>query len=349
MAHFWLRHETRPDEARAALTPEGAAALIAAGHRITVEDSPTRVFPTADYREAGAAVADMQGWRRAPEDAVILGLKELPEDTGPLTHRHLMFGHAYKGQFAGRDLMRRFGEGGGTLLDMEYLVGEDGRRVAAFGYWAGYAGAAVTLIGLAAQRAGSICPAVSTFASAAAMREEVATALAGHRPRVLIVGCKGRVGNGVQALCEALDLAPECWDTRETDHGGPFPQIAATEVFFNCILAVPGTPVFFDGAAADGERALRIIGDIACDPDSDYNPVPLYEAATTWAEPVVRVRETPPLDIMAIDNLPSLLPRESAEDFAGQLLPHLHAFDSDENGVWARAEATYRDNQSSSS
>ena len=31
----------------------------------------------------------------------------------------------------------------------------------------------------------------------------------------------------------------------------------------------------------------------------------------------------PVLDVMAIDNLPSLLPVEASEDFAAQLLPHL--------------------------
>jgi saccharopine dehydrogenase (NAD+, L-lysine-forming) len=53
------------------------------------------------------------------------------------------------------------------------------------------------------------------------------------------------------------------------------------------------------------------------------------------------VHDDPPLDVMAIDNLPSLLPRESSEDFAAQLLPHLlglHALDS---GVWARAKTTF--------
>jgi len=40
---------------------------------------------------------------------------------------------------------------------------------------------------------------------------------------------------------------------------------------------------------------------------------------------------------MAIDNLPSLLPLESSEDFAGQLLPHLLTYEADTAGVWSRA------------
>lgn len=35
-------------------------------------------------------------------------------------------------------MLSRFPRGGGTLLDLEFLV-ESGRRVAAFGYYAGFA------------------------------------------------------------------------------------------------------------------------------------------------------------------------------------------------------------------
>ncbi len=84
-----------------------------------------------------------------------------------------------------------------------------------------------------------------------------------------------------------------------------------------------------------------MIGDIACDPDSDYNPVPVYDRATTWQAPALRVHDDAPLDVMAIDNLPSMLPLESSEDFAGQLLPTLLQLQGDENGVWARARAIF--------
>ena len=88
-------------------------------------------------------------------------------------------------------------------------------------------------------------------------------------------------------------------------------------------------------------RRLTVIGDVACDPDSDYNPVPVYDRATSWEAPVIRVHGSPVLDIMAIDNLPSLLPRESSEDFAAQLLPSLMALERIEGGVWGRARAVF--------
>jgi len=143
MTHLWLRAEQRDHERRTALTPEGAQALIEAGFTVTVEHSETRAIPTEDYRSAGCQIASAHAWMNAPEDAIILGLKEL-EETGPdLRHRHIMFGHAFKGQAEGPALLGRFRRGGGTLLDLEYLTDATGARVAAFGYWAGFAGAAI--------------------------------------------------------------------------------------------------------------------------------------------------------------------------------------------------------------
>ena len=142
MTHLWVRAESRAHEERVGLTPQGAAKLLAAGFQVTVEESDQRVIPIADYRAAGCAIAPAFSWVNAPDDAIIFGLKELPDDGTPLHHSHIMFGHAYKGQPAGKVLLDRFKAGGGALFDLEYLTDDAGKRVAAFGYWAGYAGAA---------------------------------------------------------------------------------------------------------------------------------------------------------------------------------------------------------------
>ena len=345
MTHLWVRAEPRANEQRVGITPEGVAVLRASGMRVTVEDSGARAIATAGFRAAGAEIAPEGSWPAAPAEALIFGLKELPEDGTPLRHRHIMFGHGFKGQPAGQVLLRRFRAGSGTLYDLEYLTDAQGRRVAAFGYWAGYAGAAVTLLAWAAQAQGGICPPVSVWADAGAMEAAVRDALdaTGSRPRALVIGALGRVGTGATDLCAKSGVEVTQWDMAETAHGGPFPEVLAHEVFFNCILARPGTPVFVPEEARQAERRLRVIGDIACDPDSDFSPVKVYDRVTDWQAPVIRTHEAPVLDVMAIDNLPSLLPRESSEDFAAQLLPHLRALDQLDAGVWGRAATVFRD------
>ncbi len=342
MTHLWVRAEQRPNEERVGLTPEGAAALIKAGIRVTVEHSSVRAIGIEGYIAAGCEIAAENLWPEAPADAIIFGLKELPEDGTPLTHRHIMFGHAYKGQPAGRVLLQRFKAGGGSLYDLEYLVNEDGRRVAAFGYWAGYAGAAISLKCWAAQQRGGIAGPVAKYPGKTALLADLAAEMAGMTPpRAIVIGALGRVGTGASDLCEALGVAVTKWDVAETASGGPFPQILQHEIFLNCILARPGCPVFVPASAKTDARALTVIGDIACDPTSDFSPIKVYDRVTEWDAPALRVADAPPLDVTAIDNLPSLLPVESSMDYAAQLLPSLATLGALETGVWGRAMAEF--------
>lgn len=342
MTHLWVRAEQRPNEERVGLTPQGAAALVQAGLRVTVERSSVRAIPIEGYAAAGCKIVEENLWPQAPADAIIFGLKELPEDGTPLTHRHIMFGHAYKGQPAGRVLLDRFRAGGGTLYDLEYLVDETGRRVAAFGYWAGYAGAAVSLKAWAAQQRGGVIGPVAKYPGKQALLKDLGAEMAGlARPRAIVIGALGRVGTGASDLCDALGVAVTKWDIAETASGGPFPQVLEHEVFLNAILARPGCPVFVPATARTAPRKLTVIGDIACDPTSDFSPIKVYDRATDWQAPVLRVAEAPPLDVMAIDNLPSLLPVESSEDYAAQLLPSLATLTDFSAGVWGRAKAEF--------
>lgn len=342
MTHLWVRAEQRPNEERVGLTPEGAAALVKAGLRVTVEDSSVRAIPIDGYRAAGCEIAAENLWPQAPADAIIFGLKELPEDGTPLTHRHIMFGHAYKGQPAGRELLKRFKAGGGTLYDLEYLVNEEGRRVAAFGYWAGFAGAAVALKCWAAQQRGGIAGPVAKYPGKAALIADLNLELDGlTRPRAIVIGALGRVGTGAADLCAQMGVAVTKWDMAETASGGPFPEVLDHEIFLNCILARPGCPVFVPASAKTDARKLTVIGDIACDPTSDFSPIKVYDRATDWDAPALRVHDAPPLDVTAIDNLPSLLPVESSEDYAAQLLPSLLTLTDLSAGVWGRAKTEY--------
>lgn len=339
--HLWVRAEQRDNETRVGLTPQGASRLLAQGFDVTVEASDSRVIPTQDYADAGCTIAPQFSWPDAPADAIVFGLKELPADGTPLKHRHIMFGHAYKGQSAGRILLDRFKAGGGVLYDLEYLTTDTGRRVAAFGYWAGFAGAAVAVKCWAAQTRNQTTAPIAPFPNADTLTRALQIELAALDTSsldALVIGALGRVGTGASDLCKRLGIPVTAWDMAETASGGPFPQILDHTLFFNCILAGPSTPVFVPKDALTAPRALRVIGDIACDPDSAFNPIPVYTQATTWKVPALRVHDTPPLDITAIDNLPSMLPRESSEDYAAQLIETLEGLAQPGHPVWARAQ-----------
>ncbi|MGB9011279.1 MAG: hypothetical protein WCB95_00200 [Aeromicrobium sp.] len=93
----------------------------------------------------------------------------------------------------------------------------------------------------------------------------------------------------------------------------------------------------------DVDRRLRVISDVTCDVTSSANLIPVNTSITSWNEPVRRIVDQPLLDVIAIDNLPSLLPREASESFSAELSV-LIAETADlgsRSGPWAEAQASY--------
>lgn len=335
--HLWLRHEARTTERRTPVVPDDARRLVEAGVRLTVEDSPQRVFSTGPYEAAGARIAPAGSWVSAPRDAIVLGLKELPDEPAELTHRHVFFGHAYKQQPGTDDLLRRFAAGGGALLDLEYLVDDDGRRLAAFGFWAGYLGAALAVLQHRGRLVAPLRPTGKDELDATLRRtagDEEFTAL--------VVGALGRSGRGARAGFAAAGVDPTCWDlaeTRDLDRRA----LLAHDVMVNCVLATAPVPPFVrEDDLDDPARRLRTLSDVTCDVGSPLNVLPVYDRTTEWTDPVRRLRKEPPLDLIAIDNLPSLLPRESSVDFSAALTPHLLALGSEAGGPWGRCLDRFR-------
>ncbi|CAL9628431.1 saccharopine dehydrogenase [Streptomyces sp. NPDC058947] len=333
--HLWLRHEARTTERRTPVVPDDARRLVDNGVELTVEESPQRVFPIEEYEAAGCRVAPAGSWESAPRDAVVLGLKELPGEPAALTHRHIFFGHAYKGQPGAADLLGRFAAGGGTLFDLEYLVDDSGRRLAAFGFWAGYLGAALAVL---RHRGRLRAPLVPT--TKAELDETLEPAGAGPDFTGLVVGALGRSGRGARTAFATAGVDPTCWDlaeTRDLDRAA----LLRHDVMVNAVLATSPVPPFLREQDLDApERRLRTLCDVTCDVGSPLNVLPVYDETTSWDEPARRLRDQPPLDLIAIDNLPSLLPLESSTDFSAALLPHL--LDFGVTGPWGRCLDRFR-------
>ncbi|MFH9013075.1 saccharopine dehydrogenase [Streptomyces sp. NPDC017943] len=334
--HLWLRHEARTTERRTPIVPDDARRLVGNGAALTVEESPQRVFPIEDYAAAGCRVAPAGSWVSAPPDAVVLGLKELPDEPAELTHRHVFFGHAYKGQPQAAGLLRRFTAGGGALYDLEYLVDDTGRRLAAFGFWAGYLGAALAVL----QHRGRL-RAPLTPTTKKELDERLEPAAGDEEFTALVVGALGRSGRGARLAFAAAGTDPTCWDlaeTRDLDR----PALLRHDVMVNAVLATTPVPPFVrEPDLDDPGRRLRTLCDVTCDVGSPLNVLPVYDETTDWDAPARRLRDTPPLDLIAIDNLPSLLPLESSTDFSAALLPLL--LDFGVSGPWGRCLDRFRE------
>jgi saccharopine dehydrogenase (NAD+, L-lysine-forming) len=333
-----MRRESRSTERRAPITPHAAGALVVAGFRVTVEDAPQRVFPIDAYAAAGCATAPAGSWVDAPDDAYVVGLKELPAEPAALRHTHVFFGHAYKGQRGAGELLGRFAAGGGALLDIEYLVDERGRRLVAFSYWAGYVGAALAVL----WRAGALdVPLEPTDAEQ--LGRSLRAADVGDAYRAVVVGALGRAGSGARDALDRAGVSYSAWDVAETANLDRAALLDHDLLVNTVVSRGPGEPLV---TTADFERPGRrttLICDVTCDVESPWNLLPVYDAPTSWAEPFTRVRDGDlPVDLVAIDNLPSLVPLEASTRFSADLLPLLLDL-PDPGPVWQRCRATYDD------
>lgn len=297
-------------------------------------------------------------WPEAPADHIIVGLKELPEETFPLKHTHVQFAHCYKGQGGWQDVLARFPRGGGSLYDLEFLEDETGRRVAAFGFHAGFAGAALAVQTWAHQLVNGAdqgLAGVRAYANEDLLVADIKKSLeegekkAGRVPKCLVMGALGRCGRGAIDLLRKVGVPDENitkWDIQETRaRPGPYPEILDSDIFVNCIyLSDPIPPFIAPDSLNSPDRKLSVVCDVSCDTTNPHNPIPIYDINTTFDKPTVPVKTTagPPLSVISIDHLPSLLPREASEAFSTALLPSLKSLkDRKTANVWVGAEKLF--------
>ncbi|EFE42252.1 hypothetical protein TRV_03009 [Trichophyton verrucosum HKI 0517] len=344
-----LRAEDKPLEHRSALTPSTTKALIAAGYKVNVERSPTsairkRIFDDSEFEKAGATLVPEGSWVDIPSDHLVIGLKELDETKDfPLKHSHVTFAHCFKNQGGWEKALGRWSRGGG--------------------YHAGFAGAALAIKTWAWQLEhpdGTPLPGVDEFtdgrgyySSEEEMLEQIrgdvvrGEKIAGRRPQILVIGALGRCGRGavdacVKSGCEDILR----WDMAETAKGGPFTEIVEADIFINCIYLSEKIAPFVDmNSLKAPNRRLSVVCDVflqfstaqSCDTSNPNNPI-------TFDKPTIPVSvSNPPLSVISIDHLPSLLPAESSDAFSNDLLPSmLEIQNRASHPVWQRAEKLFR-------
>ncbi|KAG2386951.1 hypothetical protein C9374_001986 [Naegleria lovaniensis] len=288
----------------------------------------------------------------------ILGLKELPlpnttvQSSNGLTiqvpqyltgQRHIFFAHCYKRQSDWKDTMSRFStHPSSEILDLEFLNLDNGRRVAAFGYAAGFNGMAMGLITYCKQILSNnnfeeLNQQVQPFKNRNELIQYIKNLLSqiDHIPKVLVLGALGRCGSG-SVKCAELCGIPSShliqWDLKETSRGGPFDELSTDiDILVNDIyLSGKIEPFLTMEMVQRSTRRLSVLVDVSCDVTNPYNPFPINSQVTTFDAPVRRVicvdenlDTRKPLDVIAIDHLPTMTPQESSEEFSNALVKYL--------------------------
>ena len=353
---LWLRHETKPFEKRVALTPDQVSVLLSLGHRVVVERSPNRVFSDEEYEKTGCEMMEPNSWiELAPQEATIFGLKELEEKDFPLIHRHIHFAHVFKNQKGSYEFFKRMKEGGGLLYDLEYLVDKDKKRIAAFGEWAGFTGAALgldlwiaNLKGQDYNELGQVRPWEDSHKLIGQMQEKYFE-YEDRAPRVLIIGAFGRSGKGARKFFQRMGIKTTNWGSADTKGKTNIKEILDFDILVNCALMTKKAGPWLTREMLNEEEArLSVLSDVSCDPTGPCNPLPIYDRATTMDAPALYISKKGdrPLAVTAIDHLPSLLPKESSEDYAEQLFPYILKYMEGkiEDSVWDRALTNFYKN-----
>lgn len=287
---IFIRAETYPHEFRTPLTPNDVRTLLEEGHSVIVQSSDTRCYTDEEYKEDGALIS-YKPWYHQDPNTLIIGLKELDTLDKLHGHTHVYFSHALKGQAGSAEILDAFRKSNSTLYDIENFTRED-QRIISFGYYAGIVGA---FLG------------VKAFGSdLGPLQPTSLTELAACGPikaKIGIVGT-GRTSKGVQRVLNSMELP---FTVLGRGHIDP----TQFDIFFNCICLGPDYTETWNTVS---EKPLLIV-DISCDASKSNSPLPPIR--TTWSEPVYRSGN---LSVIAIDNLPSLIPRESSMDFSSRMV-----------------------------
>jgi len=152
-----------------------------------------------------------------------------------------------------------------------------------------------------------------------------------------VIGAKGRSGQGATEALKLAGYTVTEWDIEETRNLDR-EALLSHDLLVNCVL-MTGPGLMLLRPEDLGQGKLRMVSDVSCDPFSDFNPLPIYSAPSTWDAPFEALAGG--VEITSIDNLPSLLPREASEDFSDQILPTLLAYPDGE--AWQAAKASFDD------
>lgn len=300
------------NEYRTPLVPNDIRLLTNHGFHFTIQKSNHRIFKNQEFIDISGVVLTNKEWFEPEfQTFLILGIKELPFLEKLHCHTHCYFSHSFKQQSNSTTILSAFFNSNSILHDIEYLLDASGNRLIAFGFYAGLVGATLGLQEFILSTSGKSLENLQTWDSFDSMISSIQLPTCLH-PKIVVIGPKGRCGLGVCALLEKLNISYSTIHKNDSLN-----DLFKFDIVFNCILLDTSySQVWFSKELAPPRHPIIIV-DISCDYSKPNNPIQLYEKATSWKVPVYRPCDT--LHIIAIENLPSLLPKESSIHFSQQL------------------------------
>jgi saccharopine dehydrogenase (NAD+, L-lysine-forming) len=331
---IYIRRESIDNEFRAPLTPNDIKILIKNGFIIYVQSCLNRIFNDEEYNISGATITNKSWFDEIFNDAIIIGIKELTNLEKLNNNIHIYFSHSFKNQINSEYILNQFINSNSKLYDFEYFL-DNKKRLIAFGYYSGLVG---SILGLK-QFLNRINkkPNLSNLKPWNSFDEmcDFVENNTNNNINIAVIGANGRCGNGVKLILDLFNL-----NYTIIDKTSDISNLKKYDIVYNSILLDEKyDKIWFDEKTIFDKDI--VIVDISCDYSKINNPIKLYNKSTSWEVPVFKYNKY--VDIIGIDNLPSLLPKESSEYFSSKLVDLLLKFNEDSNNYWKNTLNIYYD------
>jgi saccharopine dehydrogenase (NAD+, L-lysine-forming) len=264
-----------------------------------------------------------------------MGIKEINNIDKLNNHTHLYFSHSFKKQKNSNMILDAFSKSNSIIHDFEFFLNNN-KRIIAFGEFAGLVGAVLGLKQLynkimKLNDINNLSPWNSFDKMLNYIQElkgELDLGNYNNGIKVALVGANGRCGKGVQFILDIFKDKIKYLkiENKNTDLSNF--TLKEYDIIFNCILLDEKYDIIWFDRNTIFTKDIIII-DISCDYCKINNPIKLYDCATSWKEPIFKYNNF--VDIIAIENLPSLLPFESSNDFSKKCTELLLHYGND---VW---------------
>ena len=247
----------------------------------------------------------------------------------------MYFSHSYKKQNGFENILQKFAKSCSIIYDFEYFLDDDNKRLISFGFYAGIVGCVLGLLQyLEKKQFGNNIQNLNYWNTKADMLRQINPNLL-QNVKIAIVGAKGNCGMGVVNILDELKINYDIFYKESNKL-----LLKHYDIVYNCIVLNEDSKEIWFSKDTDFNKHI-IITDISCDYSKENNPIQIYNENTTWDNPVYSYNKN--VDIIAVNNLPSLLPKESSTYFSNKCLELLSQYQHDEYDYWIKNEKVFYD------
>jgi len=260
----------------------------------------------------GASIVP-RGYWTSSRHSYVIGLKAIDY---PAHHTHTLmhFAHCFKGQEGSQhtlDLLREC-----RFIDYEYMVDCSNKRVISFCAQSGKIGCYLALMAYHTRQIGH-----KTLPLFHEGKYRAILFSMEKKPRVLLIGY-GTAGKAAKEVLDQFMIECTIWTSQTVPNRN---TILDHDILIHAIRLPDDTTKqispFLVLEDLTATHKLSIICDITCDMGNPRNTLPLYTEYTTALEPVTHLTDS--IDLIAINNLPSLEPMISSDQFSAILVNYL--------------------------